>query len=65
VIVQDKNGLSDFAALRFAIEGAPHRLVMFAFDLLFLDGEDLRRLPLIGRREKLRGLLPKDQRCPV
>ena len=47
VIVQDKNGLSDFAALRAAIEGAPHRLVMFAFDLLFQDGEDLRRLPLI------------------
>jgi hypothetical protein len=32
VIVQDKSGLSDFAALRAAIEGAPHRLVMFAFD---------------------------------
>jgi bifunctional non-homologous end joining protein LigD len=35
IIVQDKNGVSDFAALRAAIEGAPHRLVMFAFDLLF------------------------------
>ena len=65
IIVQDENGLSDFAALRAAIEGAPHRLVMFAFDLLFLDGEDLRRLPLIERREKLRRLLPKDQRCPL
>jgi bifunctional non-homologous end joining protein LigD len=39
IVVQDKNGLSDFAALRAAIEGAPRRLVMFAFDLLFLDGE--------------------------
>src|SRR5688572_3868744 len=39
VIVQDKNGLSDFGALRAAIEDGPHRLVMFAFDLLFLDGE--------------------------
>jgi len=58
IIVQDKNGLSDFAALRAAIEGAPHRLVMFAFDLLFLDGQDLRRLPLIERREKLSS-------CPV
>jgi bifunctional non-homologous end joining protein LigD len=35
---KDKNGLSDFAALRAAIEGAPHRLVMFACDLLWLDG---------------------------
>jgi bifunctional non-homologous end joining protein LigD len=65
IVVQDKNGLSDFAALRAAIDGAPHRLVMFAFDLLFRDGEDLRRLPLIERREKLRSLLPNDQRCPL
>jgi ATP-dependent DNA ligase len=65
IIVQDKKGLSDFAALRAAIEGAPHRLVMFAFDLLFLEGEDVRRLPLIERREKLRSLLPEDQRFPI
>jgi bifunctional non-homologous end joining protein LigD len=39
--------------------------VMFAFDVLFLDGEDLRRLPLIERREKLRRLLPQDSRCAI
>lgn len=65
VIVQDKNGLSDFAALRAAIEGAPYRLVMFAFDLLFLDGDDLRRLPLVERREQLGRLLPKDTRRAI
>jgi ATP-dependent DNA ligase len=65
IIVQDENGLSDFAALRACIEGAPHRLVMFAFDLLWLDGDDLRQRPLIERRDKLRSLLPKDQRLPV
>jgi ATP-dependent DNA ligase len=65
IIVQDKNGLSDFAALRASIERAPHRLVMFAFDLLWLEGEDLRRLPLVERREMLWDLLPKDQRCPI
>lgn len=65
VIVRDKNGLSGFAALRAAIEGAPHRLVMFAFDLLWLEGQDLRRMPLFERREKLRRLLPKDRRCPI
>jgi ATP-dependent DNA ligase len=48
IIVQDKHGLSDFAALRAAIEGAPNRLVMFAFDLLWLDGADLRRLPQLS-----------------
>ena len=35
---------------------------MFAFDLLFLDGADIRNLPLIERREKLRQLLPIDPR---
>jgi bifunctional non-homologous end joining protein LigD len=54
IIVQDEKGVSDFAALRAAIEWEPHRLVLFAFDLLFLNGADLRRLPLIERREKLR-----------
>jgi bifunctional non-homologous end joining protein LigD len=38
---------------------------MFAFDLLWLDGEDLRRAPLVERREKLRSLLLKDQRFPI
>lgn len=30
IIVQDKNGVSDFAALRAAIDREPHRLVLFA-----------------------------------
>ena len=47
-------------ALRAAIDREPHRLVLFAFDLLFLDGQDLRRLPLMERREKLRKLIPGD-----
>jgi bifunctional non-homologous end joining protein LigD len=48
IIVQNAKGVSDFAALRAAID-REHRLVLFAFDLLFLDGRDLRRLPLIER----------------
>jgi ATP-dependent DNA ligase len=60
IIVQDEKGVSDFAALRAAIEWEPHRLVMFAFDLLFVDGTDVRRLPLVERREKLRKLIPMD-----
>ena len=60
IIVQDEKGVSDFAALRAAIEWEPHRLVLFAFDLLLLDGQDLRRLPLIERREKLRQVVPVD-----
>src|SRR5688500_2168845 len=57
IIVQDEKGVSDFGALGAAIQREPHRLVMFAFDLLFIDGADLRRLPLIERRDKLRQLI--------
>jgi bifunctional non-homologous end joining protein LigD len=65
IIVQDKNGVSDFAALRASIDREPHRLVLFAFDLLFLDGADLRRLPLIERREKLRTVIPMGPRSAI
>lgn len=56
-IVQREDGLSDFHALRSALSSAPHRVTYFAFDLLHLNGEDLRRHPLIDRRSKLERLL--------
>ncbi len=65
MVVQDENGISDFDALRSAIHKAPHRLVFFAFDLLHLDGEDLRRMPLIERRAALRKLIEPDPRSPI
>jgi bifunctional non-homologous end joining protein LigD len=65
VIVQDENGISDFDALRSAIHKAPHRIVFFAFDLLHLDGQDLRRTPLMERRSALRGLIEPDPRSPI
>jgi bifunctional non-homologous end joining protein LigD len=64
-VVQDEQGISDFEALRSAIHKAPHRLVFFAFDLLHLDGQDLRRTPLIERRTALRGLIEPDPRSPI
>jgi bifunctional non-homologous end joining protein LigD len=53
----DENGISDFDALRSAIHKAPHRLVFFAFDLVHLDDNDLRRTPLLERRTALRKLI--------
>ena len=65
MVVQDENGLTDFNALRSAIYTAPHRLVLFAFDLLHLDGQDQRRQPLMERRALLRSLVEPDPRCPI
>ena len=55
--VQDEAGLTSFSGLRRAIKGAPGRLVLFAFDLLALDGRDLRGDPLVDRRRRLEDLL--------
>jgi len=38
-------------------------LVYFLFDLLFLDGEDLRSLPLIERKDRLKALLTDAPSC--
>ena len=49
------DGRSDFAALRTKAGSATARLV--AFDLLNLDGEDLRQRPLEQRRDALSRLV--------
>jgi DNA ligase D-like protein (predicted ligase) len=54
VVVQDSGGRSDFTAVRDAIRWHPGRLLFFAFDLIFLNGEDLRDAPLEERRDLLR-----------
>lgn len=51
-------GISSFSALQEALsEGRTGALVFFAFDLLHLDGEDLRAEPLLARKEQLEALL--------
>ena len=58
-VVVDEHGRSSFQKLQSALKGDPGAIVYYAFDLLSLDGEDLTGLPLIERKEKLRGLIPK------
>src|SRR5689334_4321624 len=60
IIVQDQRGVSDFESLKSAIRWQPHRLVFCAFDLLHLNGKDLRDLPLVERRGRLRELVPSE-----
>jgi bifunctional non-homologous end joining protein LigD len=56
-IVQDENGVSRIEDLYDAIETQPHRLIFFAFDLLWQDGKDLRKLPVQERRSHLEELM--------
>jgi ATP-dependent DNA ligase len=51
----------DFESLGSTIRWAPGRLLLYAFDLLLLDGKDLRDSTLLNRRAKLKQLLPPDE----
>jgi DNA ligase D-like protein (predicted ligase) len=61
VIVQNEQGVSDFEALKSAIRWRPQRLILCAFDLLHLNGKDLRDHPLLERRAKLKELIPTER----
>jgi bifunctional non-homologous end joining protein LigD len=63
VCVTDARGVTDFDALTACIGNAPGRLAFVAFDLLHLDGADLRDLALIDRRERLEQLIGKGADC--
>jgi bifunctional non-homologous end joining protein LigD len=53
-----KDGVSHFQLLQNALRHEA-KLQYCAFDLMFQDGEDLRRLPLTERKKRLKAILPK------
>ncbi len=58
LVVETSFGASDFSALQADLsEGRSDRFVFYVFDLLHLDGYDLRALPLIKRKELLERLV--------
>src|SRR5271157_6021843 len=59
ITAQDENGKSSFQLLQSYGTGKQIPLVYHAFDLLLLDGTDLRSRPLIERRKLLVKLLKK------
>jgi bifunctional non-homologous end joining protein LigD len=61
-VILDAKGASHFSSLQqaFAKGGGKARdAVLFAFDLLYIDGVDLRREPLVKRKRELARLLRK------
>ncbi len=60
VVVLDSEGKSHFQLLQNYEKGA---LYYYVFDLLYKEGEDLRELPLLERKELLKDLL-KEVRLP-
>lgn len=58
IVALDHNGAPNFSSLQAALsDGKTEDLIFFAFDLLFAEGLDYRRLPLDERKERLKALL--------
>jgi bifunctional non-homologous end joining protein LigD len=57
-VVLDARGLPDFQALQNAFDaGRPQDIVVYFFDLPYLNGYDLRHVPLVQRRAILKALI--------
>ena len=67
IVVLADNGVSSFSLLQADLSAnRAGRMVYYVFDLLRLDGEDLRGEPLVERKERLSGLLaPLEEDGPV
>jgi bifunctional non-homologous end joining protein LigD len=53
-----KDGVSHFQLLQNALRHEA-KLLYCAFDLMFADGEDLRKSPLLDRKQRLKAILPR------
>ena len=60
-VVLGSKGIADFQALRRELgRENSEKLTYYAFDLLWLNGKDLRSLPLVERKQRLRKLIDKE-----
>ena len=59
VVVPSADGTTDFSVLQNELKGKSSKTVMVAFDLLYLNGYDLRKLPLIERKTLLKKIIAK------
>src|SRR5262249_7494502 len=56
-VVQDSNGVSHFEGLPSAIRSRSQNIILYAFDLIHLNGHDIRHRSLIERRTLLQHLV--------
>ena len=70
--LQDRSAIFDGELVCVGPDGQPRfydlmfrrrQPVYYAFDLLWLDGEDLRKLPLLERKRRLRRVVPHRGSC--
>jgi len=52
VVVPSVDGTTDFSVLQNELKGRSKKIVLVSFDLLYLNGRDLRKLPLLARKDE-------------
>jgi bifunctional non-homologous end joining protein LigD len=57
VVVPSASGVSDFSVLQNELKGRSTKIVLVVFDLLYLNGHDLRKLPLLARNAELKQII--------
>jgi bifunctional non-homologous end joining protein LigD len=57
VVIPAEDGTTDFSVLQNELKGGSKRIVMVAFDLLYLNGYDLLKLPLFERKALLKKIV--------
>jgi bifunctional non-homologous end joining protein LigD len=59
VVVPAADGTTDFSVLQNEVKDRSTKIVLVAFDLLYLNGYDLRKLPLMEHKALLKKLVDK------
>jgi bifunctional non-homologous end joining protein LigD len=61
IVMFNEDNRPDFQKLQQYEDNKHLPLIYYVFDLLFLNGEDLRKLPLLERKKKLKKLVGKNE----
>ncbi|MFK4522874.1 bifunctional non-homologous end joining protein LigD [Bradyrhizobium japonicum] len=56
-VVPAAGGSTDFSVLQNELKGTSTKIVLVAFDLLYLNGRDLRKVPLLQRKAALKKII--------
>ena len=57
IVVPANDGTTDFSVLQNELKGKSTSIVLVAFDLLYLNGRDIRKVTLIERKAELKKIM--------
>jgi bifunctional non-homologous end joining protein LigD len=57
IVVPAVDGTTDFSVLQNELKGSSKSIVLVAFDLLYLNGRDIRKEPLVRRKAELKKVI--------